>query len=62
MHEELRETAATFLAAWHENAARLEHTYDPSMEHDACGVGLVASLSGQASRAVVQAAAPMAAE
>ena len=44
-----------FVAAWTANAARLEHTYDPSMEHDACGVGLVAALDGKKRRDVVQA-------
>jgi glutamate synthase (NADPH/NADH) large chain len=44
-----------FVQAWHDNAARLEHTYDPAMEHDACGVGLVAALDGQRRRDVVQA-------
>ena len=29
--------------------------YDPRNEHDACGVGLVASLDGKPSRAVTQA-------
>ena len=49
------ESGAQFVASWADNAERLSGSYDPSMEHDACGVGLVASLSGQASRAVVQA-------
>ena len=44
-----------FIADWHANAARLQHTYDPSQEHDNCGVGLVASLDGTARRDVVQA-------
>ena len=33
-----------FIAAWHANAAILRDTYSPSQEHDACGVGLIASL------------------
>lgn len=41
------EVAADFISAWHADTARLEHTYDPTMKHDACGVGLLASLSGQ---------------
>ncbi|MBC7801737.1 MAG: glutamate synthase large subunit, partial [Gemmatimonadaceae bacterium] len=45
----------TFVADWAANAARLTHTYDPSQEHDACGVGMVASLDGTARREVVQA-------
>ena len=44
-----------FVADWHANAARLAHTYDPSQEHDSCGVGLVASLDGKPRREVVQA-------
>jgi glutamate synthase (NADPH/NADH) large chain len=44
-----------FVAAWNENAARLHQTYDPSQEHDACGVGLVAALDGKKRRDVVQA-------
>ena len=30
--------------------------YDPSWEHDNCGVGLVAAINGRPSRAVVEAA------
>ena len=44
-----------FVSDWHANAARLAHTYDPSMEHDACGVGFVAALDGKPRRSVVQA-------
>ncbi len=44
-----------FVEAWHRNAERLSGTYDPSQEHDACGVGLVASLDGTPRRAVVEA-------
>ena len=44
-----------FVAAWQANAARLHQTYDPSQEHDACGVGLVAALDGKRRRDVVQA-------
>ncbi len=44
-----------FVAAWHANAALLHETYDPSQEHDACGVGLVAALDGKKRRDVVQA-------
>ncbi len=44
-----------FIEAWHRNAARLYGIYDPSQEHDACGVGLVASLDGTARRDVVEA-------
>jgi glutamate synthase (NADPH/NADH) large chain len=49
------ETASEFLSAWSENTARLRDTYDPSQEHDACGVGLIAALDGKKRRDVVQA-------
>lgn len=49
------ETAREFVAAYHANTERLKGLYDPSQEHDACGVGLVAAMDGKASRAVVQA-------
>ena len=41
---------------WRANAQRLaEHgLYDPSQEHDACGVGLIASIDGTARREVVE--------
>lgn len=44
-----------FVADWNANAARLAGTYDPSQEHDACGVGLVAALDGKPRRDVVEA-------
>ena len=44
-----------FVAAWHDNAARLADTYSPSQEHDACGVGVVAALDGRKRRDVVEA-------
>ncbi len=50
------ETGAEFISGWHANVERLHHTYDPSQEHDACGVGLVAALDGRKRRDVVQAA------
>ena len=39
------------------NLQRLSESgmYDPAFEHDSCGVGFVAAVDGQASRAVVQA-------
>jgi len=42
--------------AWRANAQRLaEHgLYDPAHEHDACGVGLIASIDGTARREVVE--------
>ena len=38
------------------NKALLEKTYNynPEMEHDACGVGLIASTNGKKSRKVVE--------
>ena len=44
-----------YVADWAANAARLHQTYRAQDEHDACGVGLVASLDGRARRDVVQA-------
>ena len=43
------------VADWNANVALLHETYRPEDEHDACGVGLVASLDGRARRDVVQA-------
>ena len=31
-----------------------KHSYYPSLEHDACGVGLIASTEGKKSRAIVE--------
>jgi glutamate synthase (NADPH/NADH) large chain len=50
------EQAAEFVAGWRENTERLAHTYAPEQEHDACGVGLIASLDGRPRREVVRAA------
>ena len=36
------------------NILKKNHSYDPAMEHDACGVGLIASLNGEKSRKVVE--------
>ncbi|ACI50126.1 Glutamate synthase (ferredoxin) [Gluconacetobacter diazotrophicus PA1 5] len=44
-----------FVAEWHDNARRIAGLYDSSQEHDACGVGLVASLDGRKRREVVEA-------
>ena len=44
-----------FVADWKANAERLSATYDASMEHDNCGVGLVAALDGIRRRDVVEA-------
>jgi glutamate synthase (NADPH/NADH) large chain len=49
------ESASDFLAAWDANSAILRDTYDPSQEHDSCGVGLVAALDGKKRRDIVQA-------
>eukprot|EP01037_Dinobryon_pediforme_P001825 gene1825-1855_t len=46
---------AEFVASWQANAERLSDTYKPSMEHDNCGVGLVAALDGRRRRDVVEA-------
>ena len=46
-----------FAAEWRANAKTLQdaHSYHPSLEHDACGVGMVAAIDGKPSRAVVEA-------
>jgi glutamate synthase (NADPH/NADH) large chain len=49
------ETGSRFVAAWHANARALADSYDAAMEHDACGVGLVAALDGRRRRDVVEA-------
>ncbi len=49
----MTESASEFLAAWDANVATLRHTYDPSQEHDACGVGCVAALDGKKRRDIV---------
>ena len=49
------ETGPGFVAAWTANVATLRESYDPSMEHDACGVGLVAALDGRPRRDIVEA-------
>ena len=53
-----RRDAETEIARFRRNAAHLAATglYDPADEHDACGVGLVASLDGKPRREVVEAA------
>ncbi|WP_068169593.1 glutamate synthase large subunit [Neokomagataea thailandica] len=48
-------TSENFTAEYAANVKRLEGLYDPSQERDSCGVGLVAALDGQPSRAVVKA-------
>jgi glutamate synthase (NADPH/NADH) large chain len=49
------ESAAQFLTAWKANTAALCDTYDPSQEHDACGVGFIGALDGKSRREVVEA-------
>ncbi|WP_239479189.1 glutamate synthase large subunit [Lichenicola cladoniae] len=49
------ESGEQFVTAWAENAKILAQTYDASMEHDACGVGLVAALDGKRRRDIVEA-------
>jgi len=46
-----------FVDAWRTNAAHLEATglYRADQEHDACGVGMVASIDGKPRRSVVEA-------
>ncbi len=52
----MTESGPEFLAAWDANVRALSGSYDPSDEHDACGVGLVAALDGVKRRDVVEAA------
>jgi len=51
------DSSALFIADWPRRAARLaaEGLYDPAEEHDACGVGLVATIDGKPRRQVVEA-------
>ena len=49
------ESGPEFVASWHRNATALAAAHVDLAEHDACGVGLVASLDGTARREVVQA-------
>ncbi|MDE2575432.1 MAG: glutamate synthase large subunit [Rhodospirillales bacterium] len=49
------ETGEAFVSAWHANADALADTYTPDMEHDACGVGLIAALDGKRRRDIVEA-------
>lgn len=48
-------SAQNFVREYRDNVKRLQDVYDPSQEHDACGVGFVAALDGKATRSVVQA-------
>ena len=49
------ETGPDFVAAWDRNVAALRDSYDPTAEHDSCGVGLVAALDGKRRGDVVEA-------
>ena len=53
-----RHAAEAEIARYRAERDRLQahHAYDPAHEHDACGVGLVASIDGVARREVVEAA------
>lgn len=44
-----------FIQDYQANIERLKGLYDPSQEHDSCGVGVIVSLDGKASRKVVEA-------
>ena len=41
---------------YHKNKLRLKknHVYSEDMEHDACGVGIIASTEGKKSRKIVE--------
>jgi len=56
-NREQQSPAQSFLDGWRRNADHLarEGLYDPTEEHDACGVGLVVSIDGSPRRDVVQA-------
>ncbi|WP_025813133.1 glutamate synthase central domain-containing protein, partial [Komagataeibacter kakiaceti] len=44
-----------FVQEWEDNAKAISGLYDPTQEHDACGVGMVAALDGRPRRDVVEA-------
>lgn len=46
-------TEKSFIQSYQDNVRALEGLYDPTMERDACGVGLVAALNGKRRRDVV---------
>ena len=48
MSSQERNTGERFVEAFRRNAEHLQasHLYDPSEEHDACGVGFVAAIDG----------------
>ena len=51
------ESGEQFVANYRANAEKLTaaHAYDPAQEHDACGVGMVVSVTGKPRREVVEA-------
>ena len=51
--QEKQTMGVEFLAEHAANVAKLADTYSPAQEHDACGVGLIASLDGKPRRQVV---------
>src|SRR3546814_16302292 len=57
MTNDIETSGRRFVEDWTANARALAeaHAYDPAEEHDACGVGFVASLDGKPRREVVQA-------
>ena len=56
-YERARESGERFVAEYRKNAETLAlcGLYDPSQEHDSCGVGLVAAIDGKPRREVVSA-------
>ncbi|MFI5021792.1 MAG: glutamate synthase central domain-containing protein, partial [Alphaproteobacteria bacterium] len=56
-HERASESGERFVAEYRKNAETLarDGLYDPSQEHDSCGVGLVAAIDGKPRREVVSA-------
>src|SRR3546814_19220952 len=57
MTNDIETSGRRFVEDWTANARALAeaHAYDPAEEHDACGVGFVASLDGKPRREVVPA-------
>src|SRR5262245_11580886 len=52
------ESGEQFVATYKSNVEKLTaaHAYDPSQEHDACGVGMVVAIDGRPKRQVVESA------
>ena len=57
MSDNFASDGARSIALWQRNAERLarEGLYDPALEHESCGVGLVAAIDGVPRRDVVEA-------